>query len=139
MSNLVSVIIPAYNVAPFIAETLDSLFAQTWRNFEAVVINDGSTDDTEERLTPYRDRIVYIKQENRGVMAARNAGLQAARGRYIALLDGDDLWEPKFLETLAGMLQADPNLSVAYPNAVFFGSPNFAGRLHQDVFRWPNQ
>lgn len=134
MSNLVSVIIPAYNVAPFIAETLDSLFAQTWRNFEVVVINDGSTDDTEERLTPYRDRIVYIKQENRGVMAARNAGLRAARGRYVALLDGDDLWEPKFLETLAGMLQADPNLSVAYPNAVFFGSPNFAGRLHQDVF-----
>jgi glycosyltransferase involved in cell wall biosynthesis len=134
MSNLVSVIVPAYNVAPYIAETLESLFAQTWRDFEAIVINDGSTDETEARLAPYRDRIVYIKQENGGVMAARNAGLRAARGRYIALLDGDDLWEPRFLETLVGMLQSDPGLSVAYPNAVFLGSPNFAGKLHQDVF-----
>ncbi|MGE0128628.1 MAG: glycosyltransferase family 2 protein [Blastocatellales bacterium] len=134
MSNLVSVIIPAYNVAPYIAEALESLFAQTWRDFEAIVINDGSTDETEERLAPYRDRIVYIKQKNAGVMAARNAGLRAARGDYVALLDGDDLWEPRFLETLVKMLQADPGLSVAYPNAVFFGSPNFAGKLHQDVF-----
>lgn len=134
MSNLISVIIPAYNVAPFIAETLESLFVQTWRDFEAIVINDGSTDDTKEKLAPYRDRIVYIEQENSGVMAARNAGLRAARGRFVALLDGDDLWEPRFLETLVGMLQSDPGLSVAYPNAVFLGSPNFAGRSHQEVF-----
>ncbi len=134
MSNLVSVIVPAYNVAPFIAETLEFLFAQTRRDFEAIVVNDGSTDDTEERLAPYRDRIVYIKQKNSGLAAARNAGLRAARGRFVALLDGDDLWEPRFLETLVGMLQADAGLSVAYPNAVFFGSPNFAGRLYQDVF-----
>jgi glycosyltransferase involved in cell wall biosynthesis len=134
MSNLVSVIVPAYNVAPFIAETLESLFAQTWRDFEAIVINDGSTDDTEERLAPYLDRIVYVKQKNSGLAAARNAGLRAARGRFVALLDGDDLWEPRFLETLVGMLRADAGLSVAYPNAVFLGSPNFAGRLYQDVF-----
>src|SRR5262249_13067394 len=134
MPNLVSVIIPAYNVAPYIAEALESLFAQTWRDVEAIVINDGSTDETEEKLGPYRDRIVYIKQKNGGVMAARNAGLRVARGRYIALLDGDDLWAPKFLETLVGMLESDASLSVAYPNAVFLGSPNFAGRLHQEVF-----
>jgi glycosyltransferase involved in cell wall biosynthesis len=134
MSNLVSVIIPAHNVAPFIVETLESLFAQTWRDFEAIVINDGSTDNTEERLAPYRDRIIYVKQNNRGLAAARNAGLRVARGRFIALLDGDDLWEPRFLEELMEMLRDDPDLSVAYPNAVFFGSPNFAGRLYQDVF-----
>ncbi len=133
-SPAISVIIPAYNVAPFIAETLESLLAQTRRGFEAIVINDGSTDETEERLAPYLDRIVYLRQENSGVMAARNAGIRASRGRYIALLDGDDLWEPKFLEVLTGMLESDPDLSVAYPNAVFLGSPNFAGRLHQDVF-----
>ncbi len=133
-SPLVSVIIPAYNVGPYIAETLESLFAQTCRDLEAIVINDGSTDDTEERVAPYRDRIVYISQKNSGVMAARNAGLRAARGRYIALLDGDDLWEPKFLETLTRMLESDPGLSAAYPNAVFLGSPKFAGRLHQDVY-----
>jgi len=134
MSNLVSVIVPAYNVAPYIAEALESLFAQTRRDFEAIVINDGSTDETEEKLAPYRDRIVYIKQKNSGVMAARNAGLRAARGRYIALLDGDDVLAPRFLETLVGMLESDASLSVAYPNAIFFGSPKFSGKLYQDVF-----
>ena len=134
MPNLVSVIIPVYNVAPYIAEALESLFAQTWRDVEAIVINDGSTDETEEKLAPYRDRIVLIKQENSGVMAARNAGLRVARGRYIALLDGDDLWAPRFLERLVGLLESDASLSLAYPNAVFLGSPNFSGRLYQEVF-----
>ena len=134
MPNLVSVIIPAYNVAPYIAEALESLFAQTWRDVEAIVINDGSTDETEEKLAPYRDRIVLIKQENSGVMAARNAGLRVARGRYIALLDGDDLWAPRFLERLVGLLESDASVSLAYPNAVFLGSPNFSGRLYQEVF-----
>ncbi|MDX2029387.1 MAG: glycosyltransferase family A protein [Blastocatellia bacterium] len=130
----ISIIVPAYNVGPFIAETLESALAQTRRDFEVIVVNDGSTDDTEARIAPYRDRIVYLRHENRGVMATRNAGIAAARGAYLALLDGDDLWEPRFLESLAGMLDADAGLGVAYPNAVFFGSPNFAGRLHQDVF-----
>ncbi len=134
MSNLVSVIIPVYNMAPYIAEALGSLFAQTWREIEAIVINDGSTDETEARLAPYRERIVYIKQKNRGVMAARNAGLRVARGRYVALLDGDDLWAPKFLERLVGMLESDESLSAAYPNAVFLDSPSFSGRLYQEIF-----
>ncbi|MEP7340201.1 MAG: glycosyltransferase family A protein [Acidobacteriota bacterium] len=130
----VSVIIPAYNVAPYIVETLDSLFAQTYRDFEAILVNDGSTDDTEARIAPFRDRLVYIKQENRGVMAARNAGLVAARGRYIALLDSDDVLLPRFLEVLIGMLEADPAVSVAYPNALYFGWPRHDGKLHQDAF-----
>lgn len=129
----VSIIIPAYNVAPYIVETLDSVFAQTYRDFEAILINDGSTDETAERIAPFRNRIIYLEQKNSGVMAARNAGLRAARGRYIALLDSDDLWLPRFLEVLAGMLEADSSLDVAYPNAWFFGSPQFDGKLHQDV------
>lgn len=135
MSNspAVSVIIPAYNVAPFIAETLDSVFAQTYGDFEVILINDGSTDETAERIAPFRDRIVYLEQKNSGVMAARNAGLRAARGRYIALLDSDDLWQPRFLEVLVGMLEADSALDTAFPNAWYFGSPNFDGKLHQDV------
>ena len=131
---VVSVIIPAYNVAPFIVETLESLFTQTYQDFEAILINDGSTDDTEAQIAPYRDRLVYIRQPNRGVMAARNAGLNAARGRYIALLDSDDLLLPNFLEVLVGMLESDPAISVAYPNARYFGWPKHDGKLHQDVF-----
>jgi glycosyltransferase involved in cell wall biosynthesis len=130
----VSVIIPAYNVAPFIVETLESLFAQSYQDFEAILVNDGSTDGTEEQIALYRDRLVYIHQPNRGVMAARNAGLKAAKGRYIALLDSDDLLLPRFLEVLVGMLEADSSLSVAYPNARYFGWPAHDGKLHQDVF-----
>ncbi|MBP6824560.1 MAG: glycosyltransferase [Acidobacteria bacterium] len=130
----VSIIIPAYNSAPFLAETLGSAFAQTYRDFEIIVINDGSTDNTDEVLAEFLGRIIYIKQPNRGVMAARNAGLKAARGRYIALLDSDDLLMPRFLEALIGMLEADPALSVAYPNARYFGWPKHDGKLHQDVF-----
>src|SRR5512132_4544704 len=92
----VSIIIPAYNVASFIGETLDSVWAQSFTDYEVIVINDGSpdTEEMERVLAPYLDRIVYLKQENQGAGAARNAGLRAARGNYIAFLDGDDVWYP---------------------------------------------
>ncbi len=79
-ADLVSVIIPAYNAAPYIKDTLDSVFAQTYRSFQIIVVNDGSpdTEALEDLLLPYRDRIVYIKQENRGLSGARNTGLRAA-------------------------------------------------------------
>ncbi len=96
----VSIVIPAYNVAPYIGETLDSVFAQTFGDFEVIVINDGSPDseDLERALARFIDRINYIKQENRGASAARNAGLHAARGEFIAFLDADDLWLPNYLD-----------------------------------------
>src|SRR5712664_587865 len=89
---LVSVIIPAYKVAPFINETLNSVFVQTFTDYEVIVINDGSpdTEELEGTLDYYRSRILYIRQDNRGAGAARNAGLRTARGRFIAFLDGDD-------------------------------------------------
>lgn len=96
----VSVIIPAYNVAPYIGETLDSVFAQTFADYEVIVINDGSpdTEALEGALEPYIARINYLKQENRGASAARNAGLRAARGKFVAFLDADDLWLPNYLD-----------------------------------------
>jgi glycosyltransferase involved in cell wall biosynthesis len=130
----VSVIIPAYNVASYIAETLESVLAQTYRDFETIVINDGSTDDTEARIAPFRPRINYIHKKNGGVHSARNAGLRASRGRYIAFLDGDDMWMPRYLEALLGMLENDPKISAVYPNAYLFGSPHFTGKLHQELF-----
>src|SRR5262245_8452920 len=130
----ISVVIPAYNLAPFIAECIESVLAQTRRDFEVIVVNDGSTDDTEARIMSYRDHIVYCSHPNSGVMRTRNAGIAAARGQYIAVVDGDDRWEPRYLEVLAGRLDADPQLGAAFPNAWFLGSPQRAGRLYQDFF-----
>src|SRR5688500_16843212 len=91
---LVSVIIPTYNAAEFIGETLDSVFAQTFKNFEVIVINDGSSDNVqlEQVLQRYPVNLHYIKQDNQGAAAARNAGLHAATGEFVAFLDADDTW-----------------------------------------------
>lgn len=128
-SPLVSVIVPAYDVAEFIGEALDSVLAQTFKDFEIIVVNDGSPDTTElERaLEPYLSRIVYLKQENRGVSAARNAAIGAARGSLIAFLDGDDTWLPNYLEVQVARIQADPTIDVLYPNVIMFGDSSEAG------------
>jgi glycosyltransferase involved in cell wall biosynthesis len=130
----VSVIIPAYNVAPYIAETLNSVFAQTKSAFEVIVVNDGSPDtaELEEVLRPFRDRIVYLKQENRGLSGARNTGIRAATGDLIALLDGDDLWMPRYLETQTRFLRSHPEYDLVYCNARFFGD-SYEGRQFMAV------
>jgi glycosyltransferase involved in cell wall biosynthesis len=134
----ISVIIPAYNVAPYIGETLDSLLAQTYADYEVIVINDGSTDNTEQVILPYRERfdgrMIYQWQANKGLARTRNAGLRVARGRYIALLDADDIWVPEFLEKMLALIESDPTLDLVFPNAWFWGSPNFSGREFQSVF-----
>jgi glycosyltransferase involved in cell wall biosynthesis len=122
-SPLVSVIIPAYDVAKFIGEALNSAFAQSFKDYEVIVVNDGSPDtpELERTLAPYMPRIVYVKQENGGVSAARNAGIKAARGSLIAFLDGDDVWLPHYLEVQVKRIQADPSIDVLYPNVMMFG------------------
>ena len=122
-SPLVSVIVPAYDVAKFIGEALNSALAQSFTDYEVIVINDGSPDtpELERTLLPYMPRIVYLKQDNRGVSAARNAGIKAARGSLIAFLDGDDVWLPNYLEVQVKRIQADPSIDVLYPNVQMFG------------------
>ena len=97
---IVSIVMPVYNAASYIGETLDSVFQQTFTDYEVIVINDGSPDTVklEQALEPYIGRIRYIKQENLGAGAARNEGLRAAQGEFIAFLDADDLWLPNYLE-----------------------------------------
>jgi glycosyltransferase involved in cell wall biosynthesis len=131
----VSVIIPAYNVTPYIAETLNSVFAQTKPAFEVIVVNDGSPDTAalEEVLQPFRDRIVYLKQENRGLSGARNTGIRAATGDLIALLDGDDLWMPRYLEAQTQFLRSHPEYDLVYCNARFFGDSAYEGRRFMEV------
>src|ERR1700730_2251989 len=113
---LISVIIPAYNVASYIDETLGGVFAQTFTDFEVIIVNDGSpdTEEFERAIQPYRESICYLKQENRGASGARNTGLRAARGELIAFLDADDLWSPNYLaEQLRFMREFDCDLACA--------------------------
>jgi glycosyltransferase involved in cell wall biosynthesis len=100
---LISAVIPSYNYGRFVCDAAQSALAQTYAPIEVIVVDDGSTDDTRERLEPYSDRIRYIYQENGGLSAARNTGIREARGEWIALLDADDLWHP---QKLAVQLQA---------------------------------
>jgi len=94
----VSVIVPAYNAANFICETVDSALVQTHQDLEVIVVNDGSTDSTLERLRPYGNRIKVLELVNGGVARARNAGVNAATGSWIAFLDADDFWTPDKIE-----------------------------------------
>lgn len=131
----VSIIIPAYNTAAYISDALNSVFAQTRTDYEVIVVNDGSpdTEQLERVLDPYRDRITYIKQENRGLSAARNVAIRAARAPLIALLDSDDIWEPNYLAIQVAALQRDPTIDVIYPNALVFGDVPEAGRTYMDL------
>lgn len=96
----ISVIIPAYNSADYISRCIDSVLNQTFQDFEILIIDDGSTDNTREIIESYTDkRIICLKQENAGPAAARNKGLEQAKGEYIAFLDADDMWTPDKLET----------------------------------------
>jgi hypothetical protein len=117
---LVSVVIPAYNAASCIVEALDSVLNQTFATHEIIVINDGSPDTTllERALEPYRERIRYIHQENQGPSGARNAGIRAARGKYVAFLDSDDRWLPCHLANQIEDLEKRPALGLFYADAM---------------------
>jgi glycosyltransferase involved in cell wall biosynthesis len=121
----VSVIIPSYKTADLIAACLDSVFAQTYSDFEALVINDGSPDtpELEKVLLPYMDRIVYIKQENMRAAGARNNAIRQARGEFVAFLDSDDTWMPEHLSHQMQLLADDPSLDLVYSNALLVGDP----------------
>ena len=110
----VSVVIPAYNQAHFLAHAINSVLAQTYREYEVIVVDDGSTDDTPAVAGQFGDAIRYIHQTNRGLSGARNTAIRNARAEIIALLDSDDLWEPNFLEMMVGLLTQHPETAGAY-------------------------
>jgi teichuronic acid biosynthesis glycosyltransferase TuaG len=131
----VSVIIPAYNTAEFIMETLDSVLQQTFKNFEVIVVNDGSpdTEKLESVLAPVRDRITYLKRENRGPAAARNAAIGLARGTYLAFLDSDDAWLPNYLENQIEFLEKNTGFAAVYCDSRCFGDLRFAGQTFMQL------
>ena len=123
----VSVIMPAYNVEPYLSEAIDSVLAQTYTDFELVIVDDGSTDGSRAIAEQYRarhpDRIVVVSQENRGLAGARNTALRVASGQVFALLDSDDGWAPTFLEAQMRLLDAQGDVAIVTGNAFNLGGP----------------
>lgn len=110
----VSVIIPTYNSARYVVDAVESVLAQTYRDFEVIVIDDGSTDETPEVMKRYGAPVRYLRQENAGVAAARNRGIAESRGRYIAFLDADDTWFPEKLERQMAALAGSGGARACY-------------------------
>lgn len=122
----VSVIIPTYNRAKYVTQAIDSVLAQTYKDYEIIVVDDGSTDNTQEVLYAYIDslKINYIYQDNAGVSAARNAGISVAKGDWVAFLDSDDQWLPDKLSTQMAALRENQSLVAHTVNVRFIRSNN---------------
>lgn len=118
-AEIVSVVLPTYNRCRLVCRAIDSVLDQSYRAYELIVVDDGSTDATADRLASYGDRITVIKQANRGVSAARNAGIQAASGEFIALLDSDDVWLPQKLERQLAFFKANPKAVICQTEEIW--------------------
>lgn len=112
MNPLISVIIPAYNCADFLSTAIMSTLDQTYSPVEVIVVNDGSPDNTDEVVQPFLDRIVYVKQENKGLSGARNSGFRASKGEYVCFLDADDTLLPEKFEKQIAAFGREPDLGV---------------------------
>src|SRR3970040_1746291 len=115
-NDLVSVVIATYNMGNYIESAIDSILKQSYQNFELIVVDDGSVDDTEQRMVAYGDnaKIKYIKQENQGQPKAKNRGLKETTGAYVAFCDADDLWAPNKLELQLPLFKDHPEVGVVY-------------------------
>lgn len=114
-----SVIIPTYNRASFLPKAILSIFQQTYTDFELIVIDDGSTDETQHVLKQFEGKIKIFFQENKGPSAARNLGIQKANGLYISFLDSDDLWTPKKLQIQMEWIQRNPDIKICYTDEIW--------------------
>lgn len=116
----VSVVIPTYNQGRYICETIDSVLGQTFQDFEVIVVDDGSTDDTRQKIERYLPRISYIYQENAGCGAARNTSILASKGEYVAFLDSDDLWLPDKLRLQVEFMDSNPQFGMVFSDFCMF-------------------
>ena len=144
MENKVSIIIPCFNQAKFIPETLDSVLAQTYQNWECIIIDDGSYDNSREIVQDYIDkdsRFSYIYQENQGPAAARNNGIQHSYGDFILPLDADDLIADTYIEKAISVFVSNPDFKIVYCKAKKFGACNQIWDLPDysyEKFIWEN-
>lgn len=137
INPLVSIIMPSYNYGRYISEALDSLLAQTYFNWECIIVDDGSSDNTREVVKDYvekDERFIYIYQQNKGVSAARNEALRKAKGAFFQLLDADDMLKPEKLALHVSLFQLNKNIDLVYSNALLFdddGNKERSFRLFQ--------
>lgn len=136
--SLVSVVIPTYNSAAYLKEAVDSALAQTYRAVEVVVVDDGSTDGTKKILEPYiKDKkIEYVYQPNKGLAGARNTGIRAARGAYVALLDADDIFLPEKIGSQVARMEENPACDISYTDLYHFedGEPDELKKLRYTYY-----
>jgi glycosyltransferase involved in cell wall biosynthesis len=119
-SSLISCIVPVFNGEKYLGEALGSIFAQSYRPLEVIIVDDGSTDGTSAVAAGYRDRVRILKQSNKGPSATRNLGVRASRGEFLAFLDPDDLWHPDKLARQMDRFAARPELDLCVAHAQVF-------------------
>lgn len=119
MEKLISIIIPCYNRAETIGRCLDSILAQTYDNWEIIIVDDGSTDDLDKALAPYSEQIKLIKQVNRGAPVARNVGFDNSKGELVIFCDSDVIMRPDCLQKMAQALDKDSEAAFAYSSFDF--------------------
>jgi glycosyltransferase involved in cell wall biosynthesis len=131
----VSVIVPAFGAGAGVADALASVFAQTFADFDVIVVDDGSPDtaELEAAVAPFRSRIQFVVQANRGAAAARNAAIRASSGRLLAFLDADDRWMPDFLARQVALLESDRRCALVYCDALISGDTMLAGRRFMET------
>lgn len=125
--TLISIIVPCYNQAQFLSECIESVLAQTYSNWECIIVNDGSPDDTENIALEWAakdNRIKYIYKENGGLCSARNAGISSAEGEWILPLDADDKIGEEYLFKSMDTIKSNSNVGIIYANANYFGEKN---------------
>jgi glycosyltransferase involved in cell wall biosynthesis len=144
MKPLVSIIIPCYNKAQFLGETLDSVVEQSYPNIEVVVVDDGSPDNTREVVESYKTKmpnLVYMRQTNQGPSAARNNGIRGSKGEYVMALDADDKLAPTYVEKCVDYLENHSECKLVYSRADMFGTQNGLWDLPEYSFQdllWQN-
>ncbi len=116
----ISVIIHTYNNERFICETIESVLSQTYKDYEIIVVDDGSTDNTRNALLPYMDKIRYHYKENGGIASAKNAGIKSSKAKFIAFLDHDDLWVPDKLKIQMEYFNKNPQVGLVYSKFITF-------------------
>ena len=125
-SPKVDIIIPAYNQGHYLKECVESALAQTWKNIEVIIVDDGSTDNTAEVGQSFDDpRVTYIYQENKGLSGARNAGLANSTGQFVSFLDSDDLFLPTKLSKLMGLFGDNLELGLCAGDSILIGAVSY--------------